>query len=111
MQVHMSDTDEIAGAMHRYAAFHGAAETLAANYLSRKPGLTSDTQGIGHLLEQILDERQQAEDVLSATRLNDAPTNHGQPGVVHFSKTHAADAELDADGSIHLVPVRAKINE
>ena len=109
MQV--DNTNETAGAMHRYTAFHGAAEMLAASYLSRKPGLVADRQGTNHLLEWMTNERRQAEDLLISTQFDDAPTDHDQPGIVHFSKTHAADAELDADGGIHLIPVRAKNTE
>lgn len=108
MQVHNSDTNEAAGAMHRSAAFHVVAEMFAASYLSRKPGLVTNEQRASRLFDQMKDEQQQAENVLISTRFDDAPTDHDQPGIVHFSKTHAADAELDADGGIHLIPVRAK---
>lgn len=107
MQVHNS-MNETVSAMHQYTDPHLTAEALAASYLSRKPGLVTNEQRASHLFDQMTDEQRQAEDLLISTPFDDAPADHGQPGVVHFSKTHAADAELDADGGIHLVPVRAK---
>ncbi len=98
MKVHNGDTN-------------GTAGILAASYLSRKPGLMTNEQRASHLFDQLTDEQRQAEDLLVSTRFNDAPVDHDQPGIVHFSKTHAANAELDAAGGIHLVPIRAKNTE
>lgn len=92
MQVHNRDTNK-------------TAEILAASYLSRKPGLMADAQGMSHQRERMIDEREQAEDVLISTRFDTAPPHHDRPRIVHLSKTYAADAELSVDGSIHLVPV------
>jgi len=107
MQIHNAYSDAMTSEPHRHAVSHAMAEMRAASYLSRKPGLITEDQRAFPSPACLADTRQQPEDMPPSAQSDDSSCGD-RAGMVRFSKTHAADAELDGDGRIHLVPVRVQ---